>query len=99
MEKISTLGAYLSGGSNLLRFIPEPKSSVAAAFGGVMRSVGQAVTGGSGGSSISLDPSYQALLEKQMELQEQMQLVSMESNIEKTRHESKMAAVRNFRAG
>lgn len=96
MDKISTLGSYLSSSSNLLRFVPEPKSRVASAFSGVMRSVGQTI---SGGSSVSLDPSYQALLEKQIELQEQMQRISMESNIEKTRHESKMSAVRNFRAG
>jgi len=98
MDK-STVGAYLSSTSNLLRFIPEPQSRVASTFGNVMKAVGSSISGDSSGSVISLDPGYQALLEKQIEVQEQLQLVSMESNIEKSKHESKMAAVRNFRAG
>ncbi|MDZ4786367.1 MAG: hypothetical protein SGJ02_09865 [bacterium] len=99
MEKISTLGAHLESVTGLMRFIPEPKSSIASTFGTVMRSVAGAVSGESGRSVVSLEPSYQSLLEKQIQLQEQMQIVTMESNIEKTKHESKMAAVRNFRAG
>jgi hypothetical protein len=42
---------------------------------------------------------YAELLNKQIEMQQQMQLVSMFSNIEKSRHETQMAAVRNIRGG
>jgi hypothetical protein len=48
-------------------------------------------------SSASVDPAYQAILEQQMELQRQMLLVSMHSNLEKTRHDIQMAPVRNIR--
>jgi hypothetical protein len=46
-----------------------------------------------------VEPIYQDLLDKQIEIQLQMQLVTLESNIEKSRHETQMAAIRNIRAG
>jgi hypothetical protein len=98
MSGISKIGSYLSGATNLLRFIPEPQSRVAATFGNVLQTVGQVASEGVGGM-VGIDPSYQALLQKQISMQEQLQMVTMESNIEKTKHESKMTAVRNFRAG
>lgn len=97
MSGISKIGSYLSGATNLLRFIPEPQSRVASTFGSVLQTVGQAASGA--GGFVGMDPSYQALLQKQISMQEQLQMVTMESNIEKTKHESKMTAVRNFRAG
>ena len=44
-----------------------------------------------------IDGDYAAFLERQIEMQEQMMLVSMTSNIEKARHETRMASVRNMR--
>lgn len=97
MNDISKIGSHLIGASSLLRFVPEPKSRVASTFGKVMQAVGDVA--GTARSVVSIDPTYQGLIEKQIQLQEQLQLVTMESNIEKTKHESKMSAVRNFRAG
>lgn len=48
-------------------------------------------------SSVGIDPDYQALIEKQMEFQQQMQRVSMETNVSRTEHETRMSVVRNVR--
>ena len=63
-----------------------------------MRSVGAEITGGLGNMS-GIDPMYIDLINKQIEAQQQMQLVSFVSNIEKSRHETQMAAIRNVRVG
>mgnify|MGYP001239162202 CR=1 FL=1 len=44
-----------------------------------------------------VDPAYQSIMDKQMELQRQMLLVSMHTNLEKTKHDIQMAPVRNIR--
>lgn len=51
------------------------------------------------GQVVDISPSYQALIEQQMQIQMEQQNVTFASNIEKSRHESKMAAVRNIRVG
>ena len=84
------------GLGNLMNMIPSGNSK------GNPPSFGE--TMGANGSSgytnyIGIDPEYQALLETQMHMQEQMQQVSLVSNIERSRHESKMAAIRNVRTG
>jgi hypothetical protein len=94
---ITGIGAQLAG-ATLSRFIPEPKSSKSLGFGGFMSSVGSAISSVAG-KAIGIDPGYAGLIEKQIEVQTQMQLVSMQSNIEKSKHETEMAAIRNIRAG
>jgi hypothetical protein len=42
---------------------------------------------------------FQSLLNAQMEVQRVMAMVSMESNISKSRHETEMAPIRNLRVG
>ena len=92
----NSLGAHLRTGQ-LGRFIPEPKSNLGLNFRSILSGVGSVV--GAGVSSVTgIDPSYQALIERQIKVQQQMQLVSMHSNIEKSKHETKMSAVRNLRA-
>lgn len=44
-----------------------------------------------------IDPDYRDLIEKQMQFQEQMQRVSMETNVSRTEHETRMSVVRNVR--
>ena len=51
------------------------------------------------GVATGIMPEYMALINAQLEAQRQMQLVSLYSNIEKSKHETQMAAVRNIRAG
>src|SRR5687768_17501460 len=83
----------------LRRFIPEPKGS-GAAFHRALEVAGDvagSVLGKSGFGVSGLDAGLQDLLNRQMELQKQMMLVSMHSNIEKTDHDTRMAPVRNLR--
>lgn len=94
---VSGTGAMIAGGS-LGRFIPEPKSSAGLSFGGVLKSLG-GLASGVAGSVAGINPEYMDLLQKQMEVQTQMQLISMHSNIEKSKHETEMAAIRNIRVG
>lgn len=102
MNGFNTVAAIAQGGAQIVsqglgRFIPEPKNGVAAPFKAMLSSVATSVSG----STVfpGVDTQYADLLNKQMEMQQQMQLVSMFSNIEKSRHETQMAAVRNIRAG
>ena len=80
--------------NSLKRIMPEPSSSytfknIVSAIKDVISDVSTPLTG--------INFEYAELINKQMEMQEQMMLVSMVSNIEKTTHETKMAAVRNIR--
>ena len=87
------------GSSNLVRIPPEPKSRLSFNFGSLLSRVGGiAATAATSGISGSVDPTYMSLISKQIEMQEQLQLVSLTSNTEKSRHESKMAAIRNVRS-
>ena len=92
-----SLGSHLTGSEKSLRFIPEPKTGLSRSFHSALGLARKAV---SAGASIvmGIDPKYEALIQKQMQVQEQMQMVSMRSNIEKSTHDSKMAAIRNIRA-
>lgn len=96
MSNVTDVGAQLLLG-NLGRFIPTPKSSVSG-FGKVLRTAGDALKSVSS-TMVGIDPEYRSLIEKQIEVQTQMQLVSMESNIEKSKHETQMAPIRNIRVG
>lgn len=75
------------------RFIPEPKSGL-----DTFQSVARAVSTIAGGL-VGIDPEYRSLIEKQLQLQEQMQRVSMESNLARTEHETEMTPIRNLRLG
>ena len=56
-------------------------------------------TAGVGGSTVSLAPDYAALLNRQIEVQQMLQSANMNSNLEKTKHETYMAPIRNLRVG
>ena len=99
---MSSVDNTTSSKTRLLRFNPEPGfsgsldfKSVLNSLGGVANSVLRSTTGVSVASSI--DNEYQDIIDKQIELQEQMMLVSMHSNLEKTKHDTRMAPVRNLR--
>ena len=84
--------------SGLARHLPEPQSGAGMAFRAVMGGVNSLLAGAAGGFG-GLSPEYMDLINKQLEVQQQMQLVSLHSNIEKSRHETQMSAIRNIRAG
>ena len=84
--------------NGLTRFAPEPQNGLATTFNKVLSGV-SSVAGGVVGGITGINPEYMDLINKQIEVQVQMQLVSFHSNIEKSRHETQMAAVRNVRVG
>jgi hypothetical protein len=62
-----------------------------------MSTVGSGVAGVVQGA---VDPgSFADLLQQQIQLQREMQIFSMQSNISRTRHETDMTAIRNMRLG
>lgn len=91
---LAGLGLNL-GGSLLARALPEPRSSLAqwgrAAVNTGMNAVGTLV--GTGSSELT------DLLNLQIQIQREMQVISMASNIAKSQHEMEMAPVRNMRVG
>jgi hypothetical protein len=89
------------GDSPLMRSAPEPRSSLGTwgqAAGSVLASTATTLTGvGSGLFSGGTDIT--SLLNKQIEIQQVMQVVSMASNVERSKHETEMAPIRNMRVG
>ncbi len=73
------------------RFLPEPVSS-GVGFASTFAGLGNT-------QYIDISPSYQALIERQIQVQLEQQQVTFTSNIERSQHESRMAAVRNLRLG
>lgn len=89
----SSVRSFL-GGQSLKRFVPEPRSRLASTFGAVARAATAVATNE---TTHNIAPEYEELLNKQMEFQGQMQVVSLTSNAEKSKHEARMAAIRNVR--
>lgn len=58
----------------------------------------KSVGGSIAGVPLSIPSEMIGLIELQRQMQIEMQTVSMVSNIEKSKHESKMAAIRNVRS-
>jgi len=77
-----------SGESGFSQFLSGASSAV-----GDLAAGGLSIAGGGLGMSTDLF----GLIEMQRQLQMEMETVSMISNIDKSRHESKMAAIRNIR--
>ena len=97
VTQIPQLDGLKLASSALVRFAPQPKSFGNIDFQALLATLGSvtgAVTGEGGLSS-----EYQTLLQEQLEVQRQMFLMSLYSNLEKSRHETQMAAVRNVRVG
>ena len=86
------------------RYLPEPASTSSAwSFRSVMKTVrdvaADAVGGAVGGVSQGIGGDFGELINAQIAAQEEMQTTTMVSNVEKSKHESKMAAIRNIRVG
>lgn len=84
--------------SKLQRFSPEPANSFLQGLGKTMRTAASYASSiaGFAGQNTTLD-QFGELVRTQSEVQMQMMLVSMQSNLSRTEHETKMAAVRNMR--
>ena len=97
ISSIPILDGLKIASSPLLRFAPEPRSGID--FQSLLKAVsalaGTVIAPAAGG----LNGDYQELLQEQLEVQRQMFLMTLYSNLEKSRHETQMAAVRNVRVG
>ena len=87
-------------GSPLLRYPPEPRSS----FGNWAQLAGSTVgsvanTAAATGLGLGLGTDLTSLLNQQIQIQQEMQVVSMQSNISRSQHEMEMAPIRNMRIG
>ncbi len=83
------MSALKSLGQSTARFLPEPAAS------GV--SFASSLLPGDSSQTVDISANYQALIEKQIQVQLEQQQVSFTSNIERSQHESRMAAVRNLK--
>lgn len=96
-----TIGLVGTGVRTASQYLPGPTGQSLGFFGNILSSVKGLTTDAAGvptsmGSNFDFG-SYAELLTLQIEVQQQMAAVSMVSNIEKSKHETKMAAVRNIR--
>ena len=97
ISEVNPLNAVLSDPlSSIGRFIPEPQSNLGTVFRSMLSSVLSSL-GDASASFSAVNPEYQLLLQQQIELQRQMQLVSLYSNLEKSKHDTAMAPIRNIK--
>jgi hypothetical protein len=102
MDNIGKIANNLNVSSRLSRFIPEPRNRLLSTLTGnlsglasnIFKSVGSAT---SLTSAVAIDPDYTALLNRQIEIQQKMQIANMDSNLEKSKHETLMAPIRNIK--
>jgi hypothetical protein len=107
MTTIQSIGSAPEGsygvsvaGSRLLRYPPEPRSSWgswAQVAGSTVGSV--ANTAANTGLGLGLGTDLTGLLNQQIQIQREMQVISMQSNISRSQHEMEMAPIRNMRIG
>jgi hypothetical protein len=84
---ISDMSSSLT--SVLKRYLSEPAAS------GV--DFAESLVGAKSDVTVDISPEYQELINKQIEVQTELQNVTFLSNIERTNHETRMAPVRNIR--
>lgn len=77
---------------------PEPSSSGMGLLNDIV-GIARTVAGGIGGVPLEASGSFAELIQAQIQSQMEMQTTSMVSNIERSKHESKMTPIRNIRLG
>ena len=77
-------------------YLPEPSSTGVGLFHDVL-DVARTAVGEVGGVSLEATGSFAELIQAQIQAQMEMQTTSLISNLERSKHESKMAAIRNIR--
>lgn len=91
---VTSIGSNL----NLRKFSPEPDSSFLQRVGTTARNLaGYAGTAAQFAGGAALGSEFAGLIQTQSEAQMQMMVMSMHSNLSRTDHETRMAAVRNMR--
>ncbi|MGI6523688.1 MAG: hypothetical protein ACOX2O_00105 [Bdellovibrionota bacterium] len=94
MNKISPVMENAFSRSGMKRIMPEPKSRVN--FGAIVDSL-RDIANQATHSAWGINGDYQSLINQQLEAQRQMMMVSMVSNTEKSRHETRMTPIRNIK--
>lgn len=86
----TAIDAVAAGARTATRFMPEPLTA------GVdfLQSLARAGLGVGG-----LGDNPQSIIDQQIELQQEMLQITLVSNLERTKHETRMAPVRNIRLG
>jgi hypothetical protein len=79
-------------------YLPEPSTTGVGVFADVVGAV-RSIAGEVGGVSLNPTGSFADLIQAQLQAQMEMQTTSMVSNIERSKHETKMTPVRNIRLG
>lgn len=87
------------GGSTLLRTLPEPRNSLQSLGQGLLSAGAQVAGSLIPGGDVLGASNLETLLQMQIQIQQVMQYFSMQSNIEKSKHETEMAPIRNMRVG
>ena len=95
MINIGVSGAkLLSGAAGLLRSLPEPRSAIAKVANSLVDDAPSPEVDDSSEKVVE----YSDLIMRQQEVQHEMMVFSMESNLLRTEHETSMAVVHNLRA-
>lgn len=96
-NSVSTLNGAAEVSAAAAKYLPEPATKGMGIFRDVVDLVSSVGEGVIGGIPTAATGDYASLIQLQLEAQREMQTTTMVSNIEKSKHESKMSAVRNIR--
>jgi hypothetical protein len=77
-------------------YLPEPSSTGMGLFQDAM-DIARTAAGEIGGVSLDATGGFADLIQAQIQAQMEMQTTTLVSNLERSKHESKMAAIRNIR--
>lgn len=91
---IKTAGAVAGTAA---KYLPEPAITGVGLFRDVINAASTAAGGGKSAFEIGVSSEFRELINLQLGAQREMQQTTMISNIERSKHESKMAALRNVR--
>ena len=103
MSDITTLSNSATGGTAQLSgaavdYAPEPAVTGTGMFNDVMDAVGTVTEAGMSDIPLGMAGDYGPLLALQLKMQQELEATTLLSNIEKTKHEAKMASIRNIRS-
>ncbi len=83
--------------STAARYLPEPATTGVGLFRDMMNAAYKLGGGDKSAFEIGVSSEFSNLINLQLDAQRDMQQTTMVSNIERSKHESKMAALRNVR--
>lgn len=99
--KSTSYGGYgvSTNDSTLLRVPPEPRNNLGAWVKSLASTSLNVASAALPGAGALLGGDMTNLLNMQIQIQKEMQVVNMISNVERSKHETEMAPIRNMRVG